>query len=64
MKQGYGRLMRSSTDRGIVCVLDSRIITKRYGNIILASLPKTLSLNADIDTLIERMEDFYYAQKR
>jgi ATP-dependent DNA helicase DinG len=64
MKQGYGRLMRSSTDRGIVCVLDSRIVTKRYGNIILSSLPKTLSLNADIDTLVERMEDFYYAKKR
>ncbi len=39
-KQGFGRLIRSSTDRGIVAVLDSRIVTKNYGKIFLNSLPE------------------------
>jgi ATP-dependent DNA helicase DinG len=38
-KQGFGRLIRSATDRGIVVVLDPRIRTKPYGNTFLKSLP-------------------------
>lgn len=38
-KQGFGRLIRSATDRGIVVVLDPRIKTKPYGRIFLESLP-------------------------
>jgi ATP-dependent DNA helicase DinG len=39
-KQGFGRLIRSKTDTGIVAVLDSRIINKRYGQRFLSSIPK------------------------
>jgi ATP-dependent DNA helicase DinG len=39
-KQGVGRLIRSATDRGLVAVLDPRIITKRYGRIFLDALPE------------------------
>ncbi len=39
-KQGFGRLIRSKTDKGIVVVLDSRIIQKRYGQKFLAAVPK------------------------
>ncbi len=39
-KQGFGRLIRSKTDTGIVVVLDSRIITKPYGRQFLAAIPK------------------------
>ncbi len=39
-KQGFGRLIRSKTDTGIVVVLDSRIITKPYGRQFLAAVPK------------------------
>ena len=39
-KQGFGRLIRSKTDTGIVVVLDSRIIQKRYGQKFLAAIPK------------------------
>ena len=39
-KQGFGRLIRSKTDRGIVAVLDSRIVTKHYGRRFLAALPE------------------------
>ena len=38
-KQGFGRLIRSKEDRGIVAVLDRRLLTKRYGNLFLQSLP-------------------------
>ena len=39
LKQGFGRLIRSRSDRGIVVLLDSRVTTKRYGKIFLESLP-------------------------
>jgi ATP-dependent DNA helicase DinG len=39
-KQGFGRLIRSKTDTGIVAVLDSRIVNKRYGQRFLSSIPQ------------------------
>jgi ATP-dependent DNA helicase DinG len=39
-KQGFGRLIRSKTDSGIVVVLDSRIINKPYGRKFLAAIPR------------------------
>ena len=40
-RQGYGRLIRTCSDRGIVAVLDPRILTKSYGKIFLSSVPET-----------------------
>lgn len=40
-RQGVGRLIRSKTDRGLVTILDSRVLAKTYGREFLASLPKT-----------------------
>ena len=39
LAQGTGRLIRSVDDRGVVAILDSRIINKRYGSILLNSMP-------------------------
>lgn len=39
LKQGFGRLIRSKGDRGIVAILDPRILTKPYGRTFLNSLP-------------------------
>lgn len=39
-KQGFGRLIRSKSDTGIVAVLDSRIINRKYGQQFLRSIPK------------------------
>jgi ATP-dependent DNA helicase DinG len=39
LKQGFGRLIRSRSDRGILALLDKRIMTKSYGRIFLNSLP-------------------------
>jgi len=40
LKQGFGRLIRSKTDTGIVVILDSRVKTKRYGRLFLDALPQ------------------------
>ena len=47
-RQGFGRLMRKSTDRGSVTVLDKRLITKRYGSIFINSIPQS---NICVETL-------------
>jgi ATP-dependent DNA helicase DinG len=39
LKQGFGRLIRSARDRGIVAILDPRIVRKSYGRRFLESLP-------------------------
>jgi ATP-dependent DNA helicase DinG len=39
LAQGTGRLIRSVEDRGVVAILDSRIVTKRYGSVLLNSMP-------------------------
>ena len=40
LKQGFGRLIRTKTDTGIVVILDPRVRTKRYGEMFLESLPQ------------------------
>jgi ATP-dependent DNA helicase DinG len=40
LKQGVGRLIRRETDRGVMAILDSRLLTQRYGSQIIASLPR------------------------
>jgi ATP-dependent DNA helicase DinG len=46
LKQGFGRLIRSKTDRGFVAILDPRIQTKNYGRGLIASLPPGKVLNS------------------
>lgn len=40
LRQGFGRLIRTKTDKGMVAILDSRILNKNYGKFFLDSLPK------------------------
>jgi len=40
LRQGVGRLIRTKGDRGIIVILDNRIVTKPYGRAFLAALPK------------------------
>ncbi|HET6276988.1 MAG TPA: ATP-dependent DNA helicase [Candidatus Cybelea sp.] len=49
LKQGFGRLIRSTRDRGFVALLDGRAVSTRYGATILAALPPA--------TRIERLDD-------
>src|SRR5207253_1503486 len=40
LKQGFGRLIRTATDHGLVVILDPRVLTKGYGRTFLAALPE------------------------
>lgn len=55
LKQGLGRLIRSTTDRGVLAVLDPRLTTKSYGRLFLKSLPacRVTSRIEDITTVFE-----------
>nr|MDA8422831.1 hypothetical protein [Nitrospiraceae bacterium] len=55
-RQGFGRLIRTKTDRGAVVVLDSRIMTKNYGRSFLKSIPK-----CRITDERERFSEFFEA---
>lgn len=50
LKQGFGRLIRSQRDAGIVSILDRRIVKKGYGKSLLASLPPARRVN-DLEQL-------------
>jgi ATP-dependent DNA helicase DinG len=63
LKQGFGRLLRNRFDRGGVFILDSRIVHKFYGRILLKSLPDTLIEIHDSDRVAERFEDFLYSSR-
>jgi ATP-dependent DNA helicase DinG len=40
LKQGFGRLIRSLHDRGLLALMDNRVLKKQYGRVFLESLPK------------------------
>ena len=58
LKQGLGRLLRSSADRGLLSVLDPRLTTKRYGRVFLKSLPPYRIVRE-----IERCEQFFHGRE-
>lgn len=49
LKQGFGRLIRRRDDRGIVAILDGRIVTKTYGRVFLETLPVGLPRTSAIE---------------
>ena len=57
-RQGFGRLIRDRTDRGVVAVLDSRVRTKRYGQRFIEALPPCTRLADDIDATAERTREW------
>lgn len=52
-RQGFGRLIRTTTDRGVVLVLDGRLKTKSYGKTFLQSLPPARQQVDYLDRLVE-----------
>ena len=50
-RQGFGRLIRTASDRGVVAVLDRRVLTKPYGRFFLESLPQCTSRQGSITNL-------------
>ena len=60
LKQGYGRLMRHTSDKGIVLILDSRIVSKGYGAMMLRSLPESYHPETETKTLGQKIEGFLF----
>ena len=58
-RQGFGRLIRTRKDRGVVVVTDPRLVTKSYGAIFKRSVPSTVHVAADAQSLYDRVEDFF-----
>ncbi len=52
-KQGFGRLIRSKTDRGFIFIFDRRLITTRYGKAFLESIPKVSVEKRNIGEIVE-----------
>lgn len=57
-KQGFGRLIRSRKDRGVVILLDDRVIEKYYGRYFLSSLPIQTHIRGDNAFVLDRIEEW------
>jgi ATP-dependent DNA helicase DinG len=62
LKQGFGRLIRTREDTGVVVLLDSRVVTKRYGHLLLTGLPPADRVVASWAQVRTRCEDFFARQ--
>lgn len=60
LKQGFGRLIRSRTDRGAVVLLDDRFLTRRYGRLLRESLPPAPLVKGPWVELEARVRAFYH----
>jgi len=59
LKQGFGRLVRSRSDRGAVLVLDDRLVSRRYGRYLRESLPDAPLVKGPWDDVRRRLRSFY-----
>lgn len=57
-RQGFGRLIRSKTDRGVVVVMDKRVTSKTYGKLFLESLPECTVMQAPLMNLAEAAKNW------
>ena len=58
-KQGFGRLIRTKTDRGVVMVLDRRIVSKYYGKFFINSVAGSDFFCGKTEQILGRMRDFF-----
>jgi ATP-dependent DNA helicase DinG len=63
LKQGFGRLIRTARDRGVVVLCDPRVTTKRYGRTMLEALPPARRIVAPWRRLAAELERFYEDQE-
>jgi ATP-dependent DNA helicase DinG len=59
LKQGFGRLIRSKTDVGAVVLLDRRVVTKRYGRMMLEGLPPASKAIGNWVDVRRTLEEFF-----
>ena len=58
-RQGFGRLIRQKTDRGIVLILDSRVVRRGYGRLFLHSLPDVPVATMPRAELMDKIREFF-----
>ncbi|MEA3465723.1 MAG: helicase C-terminal domain-containing protein [Thermodesulfobacteriota bacterium] len=58
-KQGFGRLIRHRNDRGVVLILDKRIVSKYYGRMFLNSLPPARRITAPTQQVQQALRSFF-----
>ncbi|TQR19749.1 ATP-dependent DNA helicase DinG [Psychrobacillus vulpis] len=58
-RQGFGRLIRSSTDKGVFIVLDRRIETKSYGSDFLQAIPNIPIKKVSLEDMVLELENWY-----
>ena len=58
-RQGFGRLIRSKRDRGVVVVTDPRLVTKNYGGSFRKSIPTSVHTVTELTDLLQRVSDFF-----
>ncbi len=63
LRQGFGRLMRRHDDRGVVLILDSRIVSKTYGAVFLESLPRTGVVSSHAEAVQDAVAEFFAHEK-
>jgi len=56
-RQGFGRLVRRSTDKGAVVVLDKRLCSKPYGRKFIDSIPETKRMYAHLDEIVSSIKE-------
>lgn len=61
LKQGYGRLIRTRNDKGIVLILDSRIVRKGYGAAMLRALPESFHPETYTEGICSKIENFLFS---
>jgi hypothetical protein len=61
LKQGFGRLIRSCTDRGALVLLDSRVVRKQYGRVFFDSLPPARRIVAERAAVYAALQEFFSA---
>jgi ATP-dependent DNA helicase DinG len=59
LKQGFGRLVRSRADVGVVALLDRRVVTKRYGSAVIESLPPAARAIGPWNQVLAECEEFF-----
>ncbi len=61
-KQGFGRLIRHRNDRGVVLILDTRVVKKRYGKMFLRSLPPARVVQGTSDEVFTEVGQFFVSE--
>ena len=57
-RQGFGRLIRTKTDRGVAVILDRRVTSRKYGKVFVDSLPDVTVKNVSLLDLDRQIKDW------